>query len=414
MQLTMERLKHNTFSLCRCVNAVSAKSASNLLDFYSISKRFPRNQWVRLRSSVGTGYVFIDSEAQAGRYQNDIPIGIDSENITTIDKEIDNKQVMHCLDTLEQLLLQLISGVNVLIEGTQENIELIDPDIEELKILLQMLKATETASGPNYNESVVFNIAGEAQEVLMQSAESAEKRLSVLYEMLVKSGTKVGDMHTHFVADGFLASWFLVYVDVCKKLYLYLNESNETHTKLQISRCITFGLAGVINEPNSLLLMFINKLVKENQQKVVIDLGWQYLDIGEDYLNIALDSQDMEAFGSNLYNAALFFLSARQIFKGLLQNENKVALKDIEEYQKAEKVADEKIVKVSHSLCNIVMDRTGNRLKAHQLQVEEARAKAGDTGASQKIFELIEMWYFYPRYYSKILNEGWSIESVEH
>jgi hypothetical protein len=131
-----------------------------------------------------------------------------------------------------------------------------------------------------------------------------------------------------------------------------------------------------------------------------------YLKRGEERIRQALDSQTLDAHGAALYAAALDLFAARRLYDALyVRPLPGLSAEQVSRYHKASDVAEEKCVRASAALVNGLQNRAGEKLEEHQEWVRQARASGGESAADDVVFELIEIRYYYPRYFESVLKE---------
>jgi hypothetical protein len=349
--------------------------------------------WYRMQTGDKVGF-FFESSAGEGRYSRYLPEGVDPRTVRTVNVDPDARSASVLVSQLLSLIAGLAKGSTISIEGTNESIEPIDFDAKDsaLESLYIQLAAAQKAASPGYNEDIVRRMSSEIRE----GALNASDRPYAIRQKLMETTNKVGDLRTMLAADGVLASWFLIYRDVCRAVeQRYSSEGDERASGMQLLRYVGFGAAGTVEKPLDLTAMIVDKLVRENLQALASDIGHEYLDKCEGYIDRALDGRSLEAFGGSLYAAGLYGFAARQIFFSLKSAS--------ESYQKPFDVADERSVRVNTSFNRAVENRNGQTFLKHRAKVERARQQGGEKAAEQSAFELIEMHYFYPRFYKAAL-----------
>lgn len=412
MRLTMDRLGYDVMSLARCMTATDPRFAAGFLG--RKRRQLSRGKWTHIRSDLGDGYVYISPNGDAGRYSRELSAGVDENDLDVVDgvTEIDHiKEIIHAkklITQLAKLLEQLTSGIQVRISGTSEILELTDPDPRKLTTLRTTLAATTRCIESGYNDGMVRQAAESLTRAFLLQLEDAKDNplrvMPVLQNILNEEANKIAYLRNVCAADGRLSAWFLIYRDLCTAVHSHFREIRDDRIAgRQFIRYAGFGAAGVINDPLALILMILKKMAREGMTNLVAETASRYLCRGEDYIAQALDCQSLEEYNANLYTASLFVFAAKKIYSGILSARDQTDL-NVDYYRRAEKVAEEKTVRVQYALCHAVLNRAGERFRYHRSQVEKAKQRGGKKAASQKVFELIEMHYFYPRIYENALT----------
>lgn len=408
MRLTKEHLINNVMTLGRALTVVSPDMINGMLSMEAAfsQKKLDvghlNDRWFCRRAGDQISYFYI-SEDGYGRYTKEAPPGVDTSKIPIVDIDPNDLPGFELLEQLSLRLNQLSSGAQVKIEESGEPIEFICTDADDtLESLRQYLVAVRIATSETINEDIVGRASARLRKAIFLSLKEGE---SVLKNELNKIAGEIAQLRSVLGADGRLASYFMVYRDVCIAVEdFYVAKGNKSRAKQELVRYVAFGSAGAVRDPLTLITRIIQKLAREDLYELADGLGHRYLRKGEQFIDQALGSMSIDYFSGALYTAGLFFFASRQIFEALSEcTAEVIAVEELESYRRATKFADEKTTLVCTALINAVQNRTGEKLQMHRQLVEEARCRGGQVAAEQEVFQLIEMKYYYPRYFQEIL-----------
>ena len=408
MHLTIQKLIDDTMALGRCLMVDSPNLANEVLAVNTISQRLPnldpeKGHWVHLvKDKRPNGYIFIGEDG-SGRYRRDLLPGGESNSLATIEITSQDQPGFVLLEELGALLDAFYNGTNLKISGSNEIIELDNAQEhkEILASLLKLLSMAKNSSTKEYNRHVVAENSRRLRNDLLSGGKDA----SIIKKSLTNIANEIADLRLIFGADAILTSWFMILTDVCMAVEdFYKNNAGELPSLLEMARFAGFATAGLETNPEILTSRIIEKLVREGLQDIASSLAAGYLRKGENLVKQALECTDIDYFGGTLYAAGLFFVASNAIYKTLAEVvPNEESENRSEYYARASDVAEEKRVLINTSFINAVENRLGDKLKLHQEIVAEAKKDLGEDGAKQKIFELIDMKYYYPRYFENIL-----------
>lgn len=411
MQLTKQRLIDDTMALGRCLTVISPDYPNRVLALEAELRRIGMEgrqrdgQWFKLSYGKDKGYVLFKSDGSA-IYRRQLREGRASAELITIEVDIKDAPGLMLLDELSALLDGLNEGRLLRVAGTGEVIEACGEGFadETLTGLRAYVELVRRAVSPRYNEEVTSGMLSRLRDIALLDVPDTK---GAMINRLVEIADEVARLRSILGADGYLASFFLIFRDVCLEVGGDDDNSVSGGKSAATQLFNYFGMcsAGIINDPKTLSMMLIDKLALNGRQEVAGRIAHSYLKRGEDLVDKALSSNTLDGFGGSLYTAGLYYLSALQVFKGLA-NASSVhgAMRESIEYQRAAGHADERVVRIGTSFINAVQNRTGEKLRKHQAMVEAARCKGGDAAAQQQIFEFIEMGYYYPRHYEKKLQ----------
>ncbi len=402
----MERLRYDIMSLARCVTAIDYKFANSFLSAKYDSPR-PRGKWSQIISTdQGNYYTYLSPDGSSGRYSSDLPDGVNSEDVAVVHRFSDPDYGKQQIDESLKLLKQFAGETKIHIPGSLEEIELTDPDPREIETLWKILSGTRQSIESGYNENIIFQLS---QPIMKAITQTRTEGIAVLQKNLFEVTDNIAAFRKSCAIDGKLAAWFLVYRDICSKIHEHYGKIRDKKAAdTEFIRLVSFGSDGTIKDPSELLRMTVEKLVREGSTGLVDSTAMYYLQQGEHFIEQSLESKSFEEHHANLYESILFLFASHQMYS-LLVAATKGLEEYFREYKKIQKVVNEKMVRVEHALAHAVMNRTGDRLRDDRANIEKARQKKGKIGVSQKVFELIEMFYFYPRYFeSSLKNENYS------
>jgi hypothetical protein len=359
--------------------------------------------WVRLQNREHVGYIEIKNEV-SGRYLGTLPAEIDPSSV--VDVKVDRY-----LGTTSALLAQLIELVASLAAGRQPKICSTGEMIQFGAVgsgywerLNTQLRHLQEATAPGYNPSVIAAWSERLQTPLLQMFVSHS--IGAVREGIEDLARAVAELRATYAADGTLSAWAMIFGDLCRKIEAASHPTGDdaAQTAATYIRYVAFGAAGGVLDPVGLTLGLIDKAAREGFHQVAAAIGDRYLEEGDDLIDQALEARTLEEFGKALYRAGPLLFGATRIFKGLIDGKRvRVPKAATTKYAKRANVAEEHAVRVNASLLNMLQNRTGARWQQHQARVAEAEA-AGDAGARQEIFRIIELNYFYPRCWETCLR----------
>lgn len=410
MRLTEEHLINDAMALGRALTVVTIEYFNRpLLTKAALSQKElevgPLNdRWICQRYGDQIGYFYLSKDGY-GRYMKEAPPGVDTLKIPIVDIDPNDQPGFEHLEQMNLLLNQLSSGAQVKMKESGEPIEFICTDAEEtLEMLRKHLVVVKIAISETFNEDIVGRASARLREALFSSPKEGESVVKNIKNELEKIAGEIAQLRSISGADGRLASYFMVYRDVCIAVEdFYMAKGNNILAEQEFVRYVAFGSTGkVVRDPLKLNSLIIRKLVREDLYKLAEELGHRYLREGERFIDLAL--KRMSIFGGALHTAGLFLFAAWQIFVILSESTaNVIAVEELERYRKAAKFAEEKMVLVCCSLLNAYENRRGEKLQMHCLLVDEVRRSGGQVAAEQQVLELIEMKYYYPRCFREIL-----------
>ena len=408
MRLTIQKLIDDTMALGRCLMVDNPDSANEQLAVNNVLSRKQltldpeKNHWIRLVREKHIGYIFVGADG-AGRYCRDLIPGVNPNSLITIEITSQDQPGFALLEELGALLDALYTGTKLKISDSNEIIELDNAQEhqEVLASLLKLLSMAKCASTKEYNCQVVADISRRLRNDLL----SCEKDAGIIKKSIKNIANEIEDLRLIFGADARLAGWFMIFHDVCIAVEdFYKNNEGELRSSLEMARYAGFATAGLETNPEILTSVFVEKLVREDLQDIASNLAGGYLRKGENLVKQAIESTSFDYFGGALYAAGLYFVASHTIYKTLAEiTPNEKPGNKSEFYARASDVAEEKRVLVNTSFINSVENRLGDKLISHQEIIAKARKELGDDAAKQQVYELIDMKYYYPRYFEKIL-----------
>lgn len=397
MKISSDKLMYDVMSLARCVTAIDYNFANSLLQ-YAYSAQLVPGKWSRILNDEGSfNYIFISADGTAGKYVREKP-DIAEEEFVDVKKNIDKNYTRNLIAELHDLLGKFSKGEKCGIAFSDDEIELTDPNPEMLGVLQKILVLAHQCSDRQNIEDIMGKVSINIMSKMFQNNSGSTEKL---LELLTSEIDQVASMRNMFAVDGILTAWYMFYRDICKKIYAYLSEiENESVASRVFIQFLSYGASPIIKDPLYLFDNMVLKTIRQGFSDLSESLANQYLERGEYYIEQSLDAKSPELHNANLYAASLFCFASDRIFGNLI-NGNSTNENEILRYKKSQKVSDEKTVRVTGALAHAVFNRSNERLEYHSKTVSEIRQKKGDSDASQKVFELIEMFYFYPRYFEK-------------
>lgn len=403
MKITTTKLLTDVMALARCVTAIDYRTANSGLQNFN-NTNFPRGKWIKIISDDDSfeGYIQILPDGTSGRYSREMP-DVNEKDIIVIKKNIDKDYAKKLIGELHHLLGVFYEKGKCKLAFTDDTIELVDPDKDLLKTLQSNLEFLNNVSEVEYVTNLMTNIS---KHILAKLSSGEAKSGEALLKLLKQEVDKIAQLRKMFAVNGITAAWYMYFEAICKNVYYYvLNNKNETMAVQALIKLLSYGCAPVIKDPLYLLENTVLRTVRFGFANLSEELANHYLEKGEDYIEQSLEAGTIELYNARLYNAVLFCFCSDRIFRSLIkgnnQDENVLA-----RYKKAQKIADEKTVRIFSALNHTVLNHTNNRLNMHKQIVKALKQDEGSGAASQKVFELIEMYLYYPRYYDKILNES--------
>jgi hypothetical protein len=414
-KITIDRLNFESLILGRCLMALSPKLVDKQLFLDELILNLPKDIfqkssefWFELQYKNHTAYIWVDKKGK-GRSYFDLPDGIDSKSLISVNFDEENRLSIKLLNEFLELLKRLAAGITTTIVDESSNIEFIGKpeNYNSLNLvqLIETLEITKISCNDNYNERIISEISKRLRENLLSTIK--DQSTSTLVEIVANVAEEVRIMRYTNAADAHLASWFMVYKDLCSRLaeYLHNSDQDKLHIKVLLTRYIAFGCAPGQYNPDILTPALAEKISHEGFHQIVKQQAENYLKSGEKDMEEALDSQTFNEFSAFLYNASLNFFAARRLFDALwVRPSERITKEQLEVCKKSSGVSEEGYVRASTALVIAWQNRNGEKLEEHKLLVQIAFNDSGESGAEDLIFELIEMSYFYPRYFESILR----------
>jgi len=411
MHLTLQELTDHVMALGRCLMVDNPRIVNQQLAsceaLEEIDDGLTKNRWIRLINhdlivhsgicvhNTRTSYIF-SGEDRSGHYFRDLPPDVDPTELITIDIPEDSQPIFVILTEMEILLQGLSVNQKIHIYGTNEIIELEETQDtkETLTNLLNLLARIRRGSTIDYNQKVVSDVSRQIREDFFTGRDHKAKALK---KNIKDAAQEIDVLRQNLGADGWLTSWFMIFRDVC----IAVEEQCGT---TEMARYALFGIVGKMTNPLVLICELIMKLVREGLQEIASKLAYEYLEMGENFIDHALSSKSIGEFSCGLYNAGLFFVASNSIYMVLDEfTSSLVPEKTHEFYKRASNVSEEKRTRVNSSFVNAVEGLKKDKLRMYQAQVSEAIKKGGDTAGDLIICELIEQKYYYPRYFREKL-----------
>jgi hypothetical protein len=363
--------------------------------------------WIRMHTKNSISYICADTKGR-GRYYRDLPNGINPNFIIPITIDETNRPSIFLLDEFLNLLKGFEEGITIKIIGEPNNIDFVSSpgDTEKIQQLEKMLTLTKTACDEDYNQRVTASMMQRLRNSLFATI-AARPTASTLIDMVAFVTQEAYIMRDANAADAQLFSWFMVYEALCRELEQYLRKHGKEEYQIVVllTRYIAFGCAGGECNPDALLPALAEKMSHEGFHEIVEHLAESYLKRGEGSIEKALNSQVLNDFNASLYAAGLDLFAARRLYDALHVRPIEGLPKErIRLYTKSADIAEEKCVRVNNALFIGLQNRTGAKLEEHLHRVQKAHDEGGESSADDVVFELIEMSYFYPRFFEPILK----------
>lgn len=402
MKITTNKLLGDVMALARCVTAIDYRTANSGLQYLS-NINLPRGKWIKIISNDGfDGYIQILPDGTSGRYSREMP-DVNEKDIVVIKQNIDKNYGQKLIGELHHLLGILSQQGKCKLAFTDDIIELVDPDKDLLKTLQNNLGVVSNVSEIEYVTNIMTNIS---KHILTKLSAGEASSGEALLNMLKQEVDKVASQRMMCAVNGITAAWFMYFEAICKNVYYYVrNNKNETMAFKALIKILSYGCAPIIKDPLYLFENTVLRTVRFGFANLSEDLANQYLEKGEHYIEQSLQASSIERYNATLYTAVLYCFCSDRILRSLIKGKNQ-DVNVLLRYRKAQKVSDEKTVRIMSALNHTVLNHTNNRLNGHKQIVKALKKEEGSGAASQKVFELIEMYLYYPRYYDKILNES--------
>jgi hypothetical protein len=310
------------------------------------------------------------------------------------------------LEQLLDLIESFRSHRQVKIAGSDELIEFADDGSELLNSLHLYISGVRKAITEDYDRTIVSSAMTRLREAALRKIDNGPSAARAMAAELEDVASDIAKLRSMQAADGMLAGGFMIFRDICRDVEAHFRRVSDGRRALsERVRYVGLGCAGVETDPKNLAAMLVQKLAAEELTELVIARGTEYLTVGERFVEQAVSSSTIMEFRGALYTAGLFFSAAWVVFVALRASPDLPAARR-DYVAKAAKVADEKSVRVLTSFIHGVEDRSGNKTRSHQRHVAEVRLAAGDQAATDLVFELIEMKYYYPSFFRSILLQA--------
>jgi hypothetical protein len=409
MSLTIQQLIDYVMAITRFLTLIDGDSARlglGIIETLSETVR-PPSQWVCVRWRGETCYA-LKKEGGGGLYQRYLPEGVDREKIPTI--EPDANALDRLIEQVKQMLEALIAGQPVRIGDTGETLDLIaEGDAQQhLRNLRDYVANAEAAITPGYNQRVISTMATELQAgaaAPLQDTTPAENRIDRMIEKLQKVAYSIGLLRQALAADATLASWFLIYRDLCLKAERRLRDLHqERQAEKHFVTYYMYGCLADASEPLDLIGQLIRKMDSLGLSGVVVEVADSHLVNGEKHIRLARDCPSVDTFAGHLYTAGLYLFAALMAYKVLVSDaEHGVSIEKSDLCRRSLTVADEKLARLTSSFAHAVENRNGESLLRDRAKVAAVLATDGPAAAEQVVFELIEMHLLYPRFFKEVL-----------
>jgi hypothetical protein len=345
-----------------------------------------RGKWIRRQRDDGhVGYTWLSRDGQAGLYARELPSGTDVHEVMEL------PATPPLLDGRDELtrLLELLDSLAP------------PPPVADLAAQAHQI-ATHAlcASTPGYSAKVWATICGRLGQTRLQKEREA-------YAVMESSQAITERARNLCGADAVLLGAGRIALALAEGFDRLAIDPTQLPSTTLLQHLGAPGAATWLDDPEQAAEWLAKQTIRHGGRDVVRALADQTRDAGDELLEQALDVGTTgpliwEQFYWTLYEALPSYWVARKLFQSLAKvipaPSGSLPSPDAMNDATTEATcAEERLVRVSHSIVNGYMNIDGLTISNHQQKVARARATQGDRAANAVAIDLIENWLFYPR-----------------
>ena len=353
-------------------------------------------------------YYITERSDGSGEYLRKLPPTVPPSKIVRIALPITATAAFELLDQLDGLIKRFQETSRFIDEPTGEELELeggkeTRPPLEEL---LSLICNIRLATDPAYDEQMTATLVGQLNDAARSYV--ASTKFPEL-ERAVSGARKTAEaMRGSLLCDSWVASFFLVFHDLCASIFQEGKESGTRITRLQtdyLGRVTDLSSASK-QHPLHLLGFVTARALRSGALETVVRLANEYLEEGRDLVEEGMKAPTRHLHGDALYRAAVVLFAARELFRDLLNSAPLLPGANVEKLKDLSTGSAEELVKVQDALLFALRNRGDELLDAQRDALQKLGQKKGQNRLEAEITGTIEQRYYYPRVFRAFLRGG--------
>ena len=366
-----------------------------------------QGRWYR----VPPGFFFIGPEGGDHHYQREPPADVPTGEIQDAGI-VDGSRLLAELESFLPEVRAAGAGEPVSLhtrDGQQVTVHASGDDLATLQALAELLNGTRDACRPGYNQAVTGQIHA-AIIASLPAALAADDAPQAFLGLIRAGAARALDLRWRCAADARLTALFFVQSRLCELALeqFHSGKLSEAGVSRLLGMATESRTAG--NDPEQMLARIVTDFAGAGLGDQILALCDEALSSAEREVDEALNAPDLAGHAGHLYAAAhLAFANMRlaEVFRDQVVPSARPAKASGDLLEGYARNAEEIVVRAGHALIVGCVNRgSGAAMERHMGQIRAAREGGGPPKAQARVQSLIEDFYFYPRYYAKVLNEA--------